>query len=220
MSQALAQANPGANQRSTRVIFSNQLRMKIGVLLGTPRPPGWNALKFYAACALIWRRWRLSSKAVRNRTACASRQEEQGCPARSKWRNRYHVRSWDIERGACDVGVESGVIENVALLLLWRYAPWARERECQGIPDRKPGHLRRDRISNSESGGVCTQVGRLGFGFGGRFRGGRTGVITLGFAQRRLASHTGLAAHRVRHSSLGCLAMVSPYACRRWHAPT
>jgi recombination protein RecA len=57
MSQALRKLSGAINQTKTSVIFTNQLRMKIGVMFGNPETTtGGNALKFYASVRLDVRR--------------------------------------------------------------------------------------------------------------------------------------------------------------------
>ena len=57
MSQALRKLVGAIKRSNTAVIFTNQLRMKIGVLFGNPETTtGGNALKFYAAVRLDMRR--------------------------------------------------------------------------------------------------------------------------------------------------------------------
>ena len=57
MSQALRKLSGAINQTKTTVIFTNQLRMKIGVMFGNPETTtGGNALKFYASLRLDVRR--------------------------------------------------------------------------------------------------------------------------------------------------------------------
>ena len=57
MSQALRKLSGAINQTRTAVIFTNQLRQKIGVMFGNPETtPGGLALKFYASVRLDVRR--------------------------------------------------------------------------------------------------------------------------------------------------------------------
>jgi recombination protein RecA len=57
MSQALRKLSGVIKQTNTIVIFTNQLRMKIGVMFGSPETTtGGNALKFYASVRLDIRR--------------------------------------------------------------------------------------------------------------------------------------------------------------------
>ena len=57
MSQALRKLTATINKTNTMVIFINQIRMKIGVMFGSPETTtGGNALKFYASVRLDIRR--------------------------------------------------------------------------------------------------------------------------------------------------------------------
>ncbi|NMB54606.1 MAG: recombinase RecA [Leptolinea sp.] len=57
MSQALRKLSGAINQTKTAMIFTNQLRQKIGVMFGNPETtPGGLALKFYASVRLDTRR--------------------------------------------------------------------------------------------------------------------------------------------------------------------
>jgi recombination protein RecA len=72
MSQALRKLSGAINQTKTSVIFTNQLRMKIGVMFGNPETTtGGNALKFYASVRLDVRRIqsiKIGAEIVGNRT--------------------------------------------------------------------------------------------------------------------------------------------------------
>jgi recombination protein RecA len=72
MSQALRKLSGAINQTKTSVIFTNQLRMKIGVMFGNPETTtGGNALKFYASVRLDVRRIqsiKVGAEIVGNRT--------------------------------------------------------------------------------------------------------------------------------------------------------
>lgn len=57
MSQALRKLSSSINQTKTAVVFTNQLRQKIGIMFGNPETtPGGLALKFYASVRLDIRR--------------------------------------------------------------------------------------------------------------------------------------------------------------------
>jgi recombination protein RecA len=57
MSQALRKLTGNISRTNTMVIFINQIRMKIGVMFGSPETTtGGNALKFYASVRLDVRR--------------------------------------------------------------------------------------------------------------------------------------------------------------------
>ena len=72
MSQALRKLSGAINQTKTMVIFTNQLRQKIGVMFGNPETTtGGQALKFYATVRLDVRRIqsiKLGAEIIGNRT--------------------------------------------------------------------------------------------------------------------------------------------------------
>jgi len=72
MSQALRKLSGAIKQTNTAVIFTNQLRQKIGVMFGNPETTtGGNALKFYASVRLDVRRIqsiKVGSEVIGNRT--------------------------------------------------------------------------------------------------------------------------------------------------------
>jgi recombination protein RecA len=75
MSQALRKLTGAVNRSQTALVFTNQLREKIGVMFGNPETtPGGRALKFYASVRLDIRRietLKTGTDAVGS--ACASR---------------------------------------------------------------------------------------------------------------------------------------------------
>jgi recombination protein RecA len=72
MSQALRKLSGAINQTKTSVIFTNQLRQKIGVMFGNPETTtGGQALKFYASVRLDVRRIqsiKVGAEIIGNRT--------------------------------------------------------------------------------------------------------------------------------------------------------
>ena len=57
MSQAMRKLNAAASRTGTILIFTNQIREKIGVTFGSPETtPGGRALKFYSSCRIDVRR--------------------------------------------------------------------------------------------------------------------------------------------------------------------
>jgi recombination protein RecA len=72
MSQALRKLSGAINQTKTAVVFTNQLRQKIGIMFGNPETtPGGLALKFYASVRLDVRRIqsiKVGAEVVGNRT--------------------------------------------------------------------------------------------------------------------------------------------------------
>src|ERR1700755_3014948 len=115
MSQALRKLTASINKSNTMVIFINQIRMKIGVMYGSPATTtGGNALKFYASVRLD----------IRRIGAIKERDEVIGNPTRgkvvkNKLAPQFNQAEFDIMYGEgvskmgeiLDLGVKAGVVE-------------------------------------------------------------------------------------------------------------
>jgi recombination protein RecA len=115
MSQALRKLTASINRSNTMVIFINQIRMKIGVMYGSPETTsGGNALKFYASVRLDIRR----IGAVKEREEVIGNQTRVKV-VKNKLAPPFKQVEFDIMYGEgvskmgeiIDLGVKAGVVE-------------------------------------------------------------------------------------------------------------
>src|SRR4051794_17718967 len=115
MSQALRKLTASINKSNTMVIFINQIRMKIGVMYGSPETTtGGNALKFYASVRLDIRR----IGAIKDRDEVIGNQTRVKV-VKNKVAPPFKQVEFDIMYGEgiskagelVDLGVKAGVVE-------------------------------------------------------------------------------------------------------------
>jgi len=115
MSQALRKLTASINRSNTMVIFINQIRMKIGVMYGSPETTtGGNALKFYASVRLDIRR----IGAIKDRDEVVGNQTRVKV-VKNKLAPPFKQVEFDIMYGEgvskvgelIDLGVKAGVVE-------------------------------------------------------------------------------------------------------------
>ena len=115
MSQALRKLTASISRSRTMVIFINQIRMKIGVMYGSPETTsGGNALKFYASVRLDIRR----TGAIKDRDEIVGNQTRVKV-VKNKVASPFKVVEFDIMYGQgisktgelVDLGVKAGIVE-------------------------------------------------------------------------------------------------------------
>ena len=115
MSQALRKLTASISRSNTMVIFINQIRMKIGVMFGSPETTtGGNALKFYSSVRLDIRR----IGSVKDRDEVVGNQTRVKV-VKNKLAPPFKVVEFDIMYGEgvskmgelIDLGVKAGVVE-------------------------------------------------------------------------------------------------------------
>ncbi len=115
MSQALRKLTGTINKSNTLVIFINQIRMKIGVMFGSPETTtGGNALKFYASIRMDIRRVgaiKQGESSIGNRTKIKVVKNKLAPPFREVEFDMIYGEGISKEGDLVDLGVEAGVIE-------------------------------------------------------------------------------------------------------------
>ena len=115
MSQALRKLTGSINKSNTMVIFINQIRMKIGVMFGTPETTtGGNALKFYASVRLDIRRIgaiKEGDEVVGNRTRVKVVKNKLAPPFKQVEFDIMYGEGISKTGELVDLGVKAGVVE-------------------------------------------------------------------------------------------------------------
>ncbi|HSO28438.1 MAG TPA: recombinase RecA [Candidatus Sulfomarinibacteraceae bacterium] len=115
MSQALRKLTGAVSRSNTSLIFTNQLREKIGVMFGNPETtPGGRALKFYASVRLDIRRIetiKSGTESVGNRVRVKVVKNKVAPPFRVAEFDVMYGEGVSKEGGLLDVGVAMGVVD-------------------------------------------------------------------------------------------------------------
>lgn len=115
MSQALRKLTANIKRSNTLVIFINQIRMKIGVMYGSPETTtGGNALKFYASVRLDIRRTgaiKKGEEVVGNETRVKVVKNKMAPPFREAHFEILYNEGISKLGELIDLGVENGLVE-------------------------------------------------------------------------------------------------------------
>ena len=115
MSQALRKLTGNIKRTNTLVIFINQIRMKIGVMFGSPETTtGGNALKFYASVRMDIRRIGAIKKGdeiVGNETRVKVVKNKVAPPFKEALFDIMYGQGISREGEIIDLGVEHGIVE-------------------------------------------------------------------------------------------------------------
>ncbi|SEQ08284.1 RecA protein [Faunimonas pinastri] len=133
MSQALRKLTASISRSNTMVIFINQLRMKIGVMYGSPETTtGGNALKFYASVRLDIRR----IGSIKDRDEVTGNQTRVKV-VKNKLAPPFKQIEFDIMYGEgisklgelVDLGVKAGIVEKSGAWFSWNSQRLGQGRE-------------------------------------------------------------------------------------------
>jgi recombination protein RecA len=131
MSQALRKLTANIKRSNTLVIFINQIRMKIGVMFGSPETTtGGNALKFYASVRLDIRRTgaiKKGEEVVGNETRVKILKNKMAPPFREANFDILYNKGISREGEIIELGVQAGFVEKAGA-----WYSYGKERIGQG----------------------------------------------------------------------------------------
>jgi recombination protein RecA len=115
MSQAMRKLTSAISSSNTSVIFTNQLREKVGVMFGNPETTsGGKALKFYASVRLDIRRTdsiKQGQEVTGNRTRVRVVKNKVAPPFRVAEFDIMYSEGISREGGLIDMGLEMGIVK-------------------------------------------------------------------------------------------------------------
>jgi recombination protein RecA len=133
MSQALRKLSGAIKTSNTAMVFTNQLRQKIGVMYGSPETTsGGMALKFYASVRLDIRRVqaiKAGAEIIGNRTRVRVKKNKVAPPFRECEFDIMFDKGISKEGDLLDLGVELGIIDKRGSFYAYQEGRLAQGRE-------------------------------------------------------------------------------------------
>jgi recombination protein RecA len=133
MSQALRKLAGAVSKSHTALIFTNQIRMKIGVMYGNPETTtGGKALKFYASLILEVRKVediKDGATVVGSRTRVRVKKNKVAPPFRQAEFDIMYAEGISREGDLLDVGAEMGIVEKRGAYFSFEGTPLGQGRE-------------------------------------------------------------------------------------------
>ncbi len=134
MSQALRKLTSAISKSKTCCVFINQIRMKIGVMFGSPETtPGGRALKFYASVRINMRRIgyikNSAGEAIGSRTKAKIVKNKVAPPFREAQFDIMYNEGISWAGSLLDLGIDHGVIEKRGSSLSYQDSSLGRGRE-------------------------------------------------------------------------------------------
>ena len=134
MSQALRKLTGAVSRSNTSLIFTNQLREKIGVMFGNPETtPGGRALKFYASVRLDIRRIetiKSGTESIGNRCRVKVVKNKVAPPFRVAEFDVMYGEGISKEGGLLDVGVAMNVVDKTGAWFTYAETRLGQGREA------------------------------------------------------------------------------------------
>ncbi|MBT5640323.1 MAG: recombinase RecA, partial [Rhodobiaceae bacterium] len=147
MSQALRKLTGSISKSNCMVIFINQIRMKIGVMYGSPETTtGGNALKFYSSVRIDIRRVsqiKERDEVVGNETRCKVVKNKVAPPFRQVEFDIMYGEGISKNGELIDLGVKAGVVEKAG-----SWYSYGDERMGQGRENAKKFLIQNTEIAN------------------------------------------------------------------------
>ncbi|HEY8108616.1 MAG TPA: recombinase RecA [Patescibacteria group bacterium] len=134
MSQALRKLTGAISRSNTTVVFINQIRMKIGVMFGSPETvTGGNALKFYSSVRLDIRRvaqLKDGETVIGNRTRVKIVKNKVAPPFRTAEFDIMYGQGISYEGDVLDLGVEQEIVQKAGAWYEYEGAKLGQGREA------------------------------------------------------------------------------------------